>query len=86
MKSKYIVVELNGEEQIFTFPESVQHDRMMEAIGAIRMGSEQNWHRSYRRAEAIAAGFVDDGECYGASMTLKLTSREAVDTALLAGA
>lgn len=80
---KYIVVELNGEEQIFIFPKSVDHDRMMEAIGAIRMGSERNWNRQYRDSDAISAGFVVNGCCQGHSETLQLKSRDEVDTALL---
>lgn len=83
MSTKFIVVELNGEEQIFTFPASVDHDRMLEAIGAIRIGHEGNWKREYRSAETISAGFVDCGECHGKSMTLKIGSRGDTDTALL---
>lgn len=80
---KYIVVSLNAEEQIFTFPRSIDHDRMMEAIGAAKVGRGANWERPYRPSTAIAAGFIDNGVCHGKSESLKLASRGAVDTALL---
>lgn len=80
---KYVVVDFEGEEQIFTFPRSIDHDRFFEGVGAIRMGSSSNWKREYRLAEAVSAGFVDCGECHGHSETLKLKSRGDVDTALL---
>lgn len=80
---KYIVVKLDGEEQIFVFPKSVDHDRMMEAIGAIRMGSQRNWNRVYRDADTISAGFVVNGCCQGHSETLGLKSRGEADTMLL---
>lgn len=83
---KYIVVELDGKEQIFTFPKSVDHDRMLEAVGAIRMGSDTNWRRQYRGAGLVSAGFVDGGVCHGRSETLGMASRGVADTALLADA
>lgn len=80
---KYIVVVLEGEESIFAFPRSVDHDRMFEALQAIRFGPERNWSRKIRcDGEAISAGFVDDGICHGRSETLGLASRSEVDTAL----
>lgn len=82
---KYIVMQLEGEETIFTFPKSVDHDRMHEALEAIRFGSDRNWGRKYREGEAVSAGFVDGGECHGKSETLGLKSRGAVDTKLLKG-
>jgi hypothetical protein len=81
---KYIVVVLEGVESIFTFPRSVDHDRMHEAIEAIRFGSERNWSRKFREGEAIAAGFVDGGVCHGRSETLDLDSRGEADTKLFA--
>jgi hypothetical protein len=82
---KYIVAVVDGKESIFTFPRSVDHDRMAEAINAIRFGSEQNWSRKFRNGEVIAAGFVDGGSCHGRSETLDLKSRGDVDTLLLRG-
>lgn len=82
---KYIVAVVEGKESIFTFPRSVDHDRMAEAIEAIRFGSERNWSRKFREGEVIAAGFVTDGVCHGRSETLGIESREAKDTALLRG-
>jgi hypothetical protein len=83
MSEKYIVVSLDGVEEIFTFPKRIDHDRMLEGIGAVRMGTSSQWERKYRRAEAVAAGFVEGGHCVGRSETLKLNSREDIDTALL---
>jgi len=83
MKQKYIVVVLEGTEHIFTFPIIVDHDRMYEAMEAIRFGDRRNWDRKLRNGEAIAAGFVVDGVCQGNSETLGIKSRGKVDTALL---
>jgi hypothetical protein len=83
MIEKYIVVTKDGVQQIFTFPISVDHDRMFEAIGAIRMGSDQDWKREYRMCTAVSAGFIQDGQCCGESESLKLLSRYEIDTALL---
>jgi hypothetical protein len=87
MGSKYIVMALNGDEQIFVFPKFVDHDRMAEACEAIRFGSERNWKRAYRsEGELVSAGFVDNGVCHGRSETLDLESRGEKDTALLRAA
>lgn len=84
---KYIVVQLEGKEQIFIFPKEVDHDRMYEAMEAIRFDVpgtfRGNWKRKLREGEAISAGFVGNGLCYGRSETLGLDSRLDVDTALL---
>ena len=80
---KYIVFALEGKETIFTFPKSVDHDRMAEAIYSIRIGGINDWSRKYREGELISAGFVDNGICHGYSETLKLKSRAELDTALL---
>lgn len=80
---KYIVVRLNGKEAIFTFPRSIDHNRMHEAVCGIRHGSGGNWRRLY--AEAISAGFIDNGNCHGRSETLDLDSRGDLDSILLRG-
>jgi hypothetical protein len=81
---KYIVTErLTGdhEEEIFIFPNSVDHDCMAEMLGRIKNQSWGNWERVPR--VPISAGFVDPfGTCFGRSETLDLDSREA-DTELL---
>lgn len=82
---KYIVAVVDGKESIFTFPRSVDHDRMAEAIEAIRFGSRQDWSRKFRNSEVIAAGFIDNGHCTGKSETLNLKSRGMADTLLLRG-
>jgi hypothetical protein len=81
---KYIVVQLGEKESIFVFPRNIDHDRMFEALEAIRFGSERNWVREIRKnGEAISAGFIDGGRCHGHSETLGLASRGEPDTQLL---
>jgi len=81
---KYIVMALNGAEEIFVFPRTVDHDRMAEACDAIRFGGDRNWERKYLRdGECIAAGFVDNGVCHGRSESLNVDSRPGLDTSLL---
>jgi len=78
---KYIVTELDGKEEIFIFPDSVNHDCMDEAISRIKSRKGSGWVRLRRRA--ISAGFITrDGKCYGRSETLNLSSREDLDTQL----
>lgn len=85
---KYIVVMLEGKEQIFIFPKEVDHDRMYEAMEAIRFDVagtfRGDWRRKLRDGEAVSAGFVTNGVCHGRSETLNLDSRGEKDTALLA--
>lgn len=82
MSIKYIVMQLEDQLTLFTFPRSVDHDRMYEALGAIRFGCPSNWSRKYRDGEAISAGFITDGKCHGKSETLNLKSRPDEDTKL----
>ena len=81
---KYIVVILDGQEHLFVFPRTVDHDHMAEAIGMIRFGGARNWVRSYMDADIVGAGFIDNGVCHGRSETLDIKSRNERDTALLA--
>lgn len=80
---KYIVTHLNDKEVIFTFPRSVDHDRMWEALAAIRFGDHSRWERKLRDGKLISAGFIDHGVCHGRSETLNIGSRGTPDTALL---
>jgi len=80
---KYLVTVLDGEEVVFVFPRTVDHDRMAEALEAIRFGTSRDWCRKLRESEVIAAGFIDHGVCHGASETLNIKSRGAADTVLL---
>jgi hypothetical protein len=79
---KYIVTLSEGSiEEIFVFPNAVNHDCMAESLMRIKNKTHGDWHRVHRTP--IAAGFISqDGSCYGESLTLKLTSRNQVDTAL----
>jgi hypothetical protein len=80
---KYIVINLDGKEMIFTFSPDIDHDRMYEGIQAVRMGDIGKWKRIWD-AEVVSAGFVDkQGICFGESMTLNKKSRGITDTKLL---
>lgn len=82
-RMKYIVtINDNGNEEIFVFNEIINHDCMAEVLGYIKNQSFGDWERV--RREPISAGFVQDGVCYGRSVTLGLSSREGIDTKLLA--
>lgn len=71
---KYIVThcEQHGEE-IFVFPESINHNIMAEAIGRLKNQSFGDWSRITRTP--VSAGFVKEGKCVGRSESLNLLSR-----------
>jgi hypothetical protein len=79
---KYICTrQEDGREEVFTFPDSVNHDTMAEVLGCIKNQTQDPWHRVMR--EPVSAGFVgQNGTCYGESITLGLRSRE-IDSILL---
>ena len=80
---KYICTkDENDKEEIFTFPDAIDHDAMAEAIKSIKNQTTGGWRRVYRKP--ISAGFVNVGRnCTGRSETLNLKSRKEIDTALL---
>jgi len=80
---KYIcMINEDNEFEIFTFPNSVNHDVMAESLEGMKNQTYGNWTRVLRTP--ISAGFVDAaGNCYGESESLGLESKEE-DTALLA--
>lgn len=73
---------LDGKETMFVFPKEVDHDRMYEAMEAIRFGSDRAWNRKLREGEAVSAGFISNGECHGKSESMEMKSRPEIDTAL----
>lgn len=79
---KYIVTRNdNGCEEIFTFPNSVNHDCFAEGVERLRNKSHGDWRRINRTV--ISAGFINrDGQCMGESLTLRLRSRPEEDTQL----
>lgn len=83
IEMKYIVLKPADKELIFIFPKSIDHDRFVETMEAMRYGSDSNWARLY--PNPISAGFTDGKTCYGRSETLDLDSRKEIDTALLKG-
>lgn len=82
---KYIVTKQDDDtEEIFTFPDSVYHKDMAEAVSYLKQHDRYNpdkWQRIHR--EPIAAGFVYGGKCEGVSESLGLRSRPERDTAML---
>jgi hypothetical protein len=83
-KTKYIVVLTEaGDEELITFPSTISHDVMALAVKRLKDKLIGNFTRQTRTV--IAAGFVDSKHrCGGKSTSLSLTSRQDVDTALLA--
>lgn len=80
---KYLIYLDDGTEYGVTFPREINHNRMAEALGALRFGADRNWHR--RQGEVVAAGFIDKlGVCSGYSETLHIGSRKQTDTNLFA--
>lgn len=80
MSHKYIVVELDGKEQIFVFPKLIAHDHMLRVVQRVRIQSKTgDWAFPEK---VISAGFIDGGHCHGRSGTLNIESRP-IDTALL---
>lgn len=79
---KYIVTRTeDGTEEIFTFPRSINHDAMAEALEGIRNQTHGNWERVFR--EPVSAGFLNEhGHCHGNSESLGLKSRTQ-DTEIL---
>lgn len=73
--SKYIVLQLNGREQVATFPQAIKHADAFDAV-----------KRQHPTVTAISAGFYlyDDGALWagGMSDTLGIASRSA-DNALV---
>lgn len=79
---KYVVMEGNDGFEIFTFPRTVDHDVMAEALSSMKNQTQDPWVRVLRLP--VSAGFVDARECcYGESTTLGLSCREDKDTKLL---
>jgi len=80
---KYIrTVSEQDVEEIFLFPDTVNHDAMAEVLMYIKNQTHGNWERVMRTP--ISAGFVSaDGNCYGESETLGLESMPEDDTELL---
>lgn len=75
--------DVEGNEEIFTFPNSVNHDCMAEVLRGIKNQTWGVWERN--RRFPVSAGFVSEGRvCYGESETLNLHSRPN-DTAILQG-
>jgi len=70
---KYVVFNGYNGEQIIVFPKKLQHAQFAESVR----------NMSFGQMEAISGGFVEDGECVGKSISLRMESRGEADTALL---
>jgi hypothetical protein len=69
-------------EEIFLFPDWVNHNCMKEVLSRIKDQTHGNWTREFRMP--ISAGFVSHNlECHGKSETLGLESRGDIDTKIL---
>jgi len=79
---KYIVtVRADNIEEMFVFPDTINHDCMAEVLNRIKDRTTGDWHRVHRTP--ISAGFITvEGECYGRSETLRLDSRGTTDTVM----
>lgn len=71
---KYIRVKvLDGDDEIITFPESINHDVMYQSVSRMKDKLRGDWKRVSRRV--VSAGFVDSKHrCHGRSETLGLES------------
>jgi len=73
VEMKYVVVSSDeAGEQLFIFPENIDHDVFAGVLSYIKHGG-RNWTRPHRKP--VSAGFTDGKECYGHSETLGLGSR-----------
>lgn len=77
MRHKYIVARVGRHEGIHVFPESYTHANMWSFISR----TPNDW--SVNEPKLISAGFVTNGQCWGESITLKMSSRGEVDSKLL---
>ena len=85
MQMKYVVMANEvGVESIFLFPKTIDHDAFVESAMSLRDTTLGAWRRPAQKT--VAAGFVDNGKCYGRSETLNKDSRGKVDTALMSPA
>ncbi len=71
---KYIVTkDEKGKEEMFTFPDSVHHNVMADAVSYLKNQTHDNWKRINR--DVVSAGFIEGGVCVGKSESLGLSSR-----------
>jgi hypothetical protein len=78
---KYIcVLTENGTHEVFTFPNTVNHDAMMQGLS--RLKDKTYGNRKGELRVPVSAGFVVDGVCFGRSITLNISSRPE-DTEIL---
>jgi hypothetical protein len=85
MKFKYIVIKRNEVEDMYIFPEDVNHDEFLDNIRGIRFNLDKyEWTRDYleEKNTLVSAGFIVNGKCEGRSHSLDVSSRNEVDTAL----
>lgn len=70
---KYVVFDGYNGEQIIVFPKKIQHLDFAESITRLSFGT----------MHPISGGFVENGECVGKSISLRMDSRGEADTRLL---
>ncbi len=61
-------------------------DETLERFGAALIHADYVARQGIRRTDLVSAGYMTaDGECFGASSSLRLSSRPAKDSALARG-
>ena len=87
---RYVVITFATEqgpspEEIYIFPNHIDHDRFAESLSTIRRTKpgrpHSDWEREY--AQVVSAGFTDGLRCWGESMTLGVKSRPDKDSSLI---
>jgi len=72
-RMKFVTFDGYAGEQIIVFPPKIQHSSFAESITQLSFGT----------MKPISGGFIEDGECVGKSISLRMGSRGDLDTALL---
>ena len=70
---KFVTFYGNKGEQIIVFPKIMQHLAFADKVREL----------SFESMRPISGGFVEDGECVGKSISLRMESRGEADTKLL---
>jgi hypothetical protein len=70
---KFVTFTGRNGEQIIVFPKIMQHKQFADAVTELSFGGMR----------PISGGFIEDGECVGESISLRMKSRGDEDTTLL---
>jgi len=83
--AKYIVVAHENKEEMFIFPNWMNHVDFFDTIRAYSHGNYPGDHdQRLGMSQVVSAGFITyKGGCYGRSESLNIDSRPSTDTYLL---